>query len=290
MSVVMFDANELGTVLACALAAVTTEGHLKPADHTRLGLGIAKSLAEVSKLNRKTYATRYGEIPPASVKVEEIVQAAQQVDPFESPEACSSSASNFRASGASSLAYNTDLRGHPKVEAQLAGLHDAITSFARQQSAKVTQAKYAAEQGLRIAQVESGRYPWVEVRTSGDGKAYIRSKDKDTFTQDLGKALKEATGRTWSVSRSRGTASSWVNVDAPPARRTCEWDGVTPAPKGQGYSCQNDREVLGKAVHAPGGVAHPQGESIPPDPGCRERVYDLVKGRSDPAVCKPNWD
>jgi hypothetical protein len=221
------------------------------------------------------------------------MKAAAAFDPFESPEKCSSSATRFESSTATTLVGNTDLRGHPKVVEQLRGLHEAITSFARQQSAKVAEAakaRYATEQGLRIAQVESGRYPWVEVRTSGDGKAYLRSKAEDTFTQDLGKALKEATGRTWSVSRSRGTASSWVNVDAPPARRTCEWDGVTPAPKGQGYSCQNDREVLGKAVHAPGGVAHPQGESIPPDPGCRERVYDLVKGRSDPAVCKPNWD
>lgn len=290
MSISVFDANELGTVLACSMAAVTTEGRLQPAEQTRLGLSIAKGLADVARLNRKTYATRYGEIPLAAVKAEEIVAAAQQVDVFAEPELCATPGSYFKSSLASSLAYNTDLRAHPKVKEQLEGLHEVMTAFARQQYARVEKARAATARDRHVADVNAGRYPWLSVRPGRDGGLQIEDAGTVAFSKELGKALKAATGRAWSVSRSRGTASSWVRVDAPPARRTCEWDGTTPAPEGRGYACLNDREVLGKAMRVAGGVAHPQGESIAPSSGCREQAYDLVKGHPEPATCRTDFD
>lgn len=286
MSVIPLDAKDLGTVLACAMAAVTTEGHLRPAEQTRLGLSIAQSLAEVSKLNRKTFATLYGEIPPAAVSASDITQAAAQVDPFEEPDRCSSGHGERATSAASHVAYNTDLRKHAKLAAQLDGLHEAMTDFARKQGELVARAKYAAAQGLKLAQVESGRYPWIQAYTSADGKRYTR--ETGNFNKAMASALKEATGRTWSVKGSRG--SSWVRVDAPPARQVCEWDGVTAAPKGQGYSCMDDRRVLGRAMGTPGGVVHAQGVQIEPGGGCYERAYDIVKKRPDLPACQRNWD
>lgn len=44
------------------------------------------------------------------------------------------------------------------------------------------------------------------------------SLDRNVYTKELRKMLKQRTGRTWSVKGSTGTAYSWIDICAPPAR------------------------------------------------------------------------
>src|SRR5262249_21146248 len=44
--------------------------------------------------------------------------------------------------------------------------------------------------------------------------------DRDTAIKRIRAALKRRSGKTWSVTGDRGTAWGWINIDAPPKRRT----------------------------------------------------------------------
>lgn len=281
MSIRVLEADELGQALACGVLAMRS----RAADHGALlpaVNGVAQALSRAAAANRKSYALRYGEIPEAAPSANAIMQAAKPVlrRALHEPEMCAPYAGGTPVSG---ILYNVEGRHLGAADTQvLEQLHNAIAAWNPENVALAGK----RERAQRLEQTASGRYPWKELHRDTSGAEYERDIPGGSFTKALASALREATGRTWSVTKNPG--SSYVKADAPPARRTCEWDGVTPAPKGQGYACLNDREVLGTVLHEPGGKAHPQGVSISPDPGCRERVYDLVRGRSDPAECR--WD
>lgn len=282
MSVAAMGAGEFGQALACGILAlrqrVPDRSALVPAVR-----GIAEALAQVAEANRKTYAARYKEIPGRAPSADQIMQSAK---PFlakvvTDPTLCAPYQGGTPVDG---LMYNVDPKYLPEETRQtLQGLHTVIEAW-NPLNAREAEKRARAE---RLSHVAAGRYPWKEVHRSPDGSEYERDKYPSTYTKDLAAALREATGRSWSVSKRPG--SSYVTADAPPARRTCEWDGITPAPKGQGYSCADDRQVLGNLLNG-GRPAHPQGETISPDPGCRENAYDLVKGRPDPMACRHDWD
>lgn len=84
-------------------------------------------------------------------------------------------------------------------------------------------------------------------------------------------ALRASTGRAWSVRGDRGTAYSWIHIDAPAARLTCDFeqgapcDGLTCGKSHQyGYLTMADREELARVFNLDR-PAHPQGISISPD-------------------------
>lgn len=282
MSVATIDASEFGQALACGILSIQSRVKDRSA-LVPVVRGLAEALANVARANRKTYALRYGTLPGAAPSADAIMQAAKPLvsAAARDPKICAPYEGGTPVSG---ILYNTDVK-HLTTRDQEAieGLHQVIAAW------NPTNAQAAEKRGRaeRLDQVASGRYPWKEIHRSPDGSEYERDKYPSTFTKDLAAALREATGRAWSVSKRPG--SSYVTVDAPPARRTCEWDGTTPAPKGQGYACADDRQVLGNILNG-GRPIHAQGESISPDPGCRERTYDLAKGRPDPAACRHDWD
>lgn len=112
--------------------------------------------------------------------------------------------------------------------------------------------------------------------------------DRDAAITRLRAGLKARTGRAWSVKGGTGTSWGYLMVDAPPKRRTCAWDGVPdPALTGEGYSCEADRALLHSVF---GERPHPQGHSISPDSGCRERAVQQAEGRPVTSVCSHDYD
>lgn len=282
MSIATLGAGELGQALACGILAlqskVSDRGALTPAVQH-----VARALAHAAEANRKSYASKYGEIPRAAPSADDIMRAAKPIlgAAVRDPKLCAPYEGGTPVSG---ILYNIEGKHlRPADEQTLQGLHAAIKAWNPSNERNAEQR--AREQ--RLAHVAEGRYPWKEVHRDARGFEYERDIPGASYTKALAAALREATGRTWSVSKRPG--SSYVTADAPPARRICEWDGITPAPKGQGYSCEDDRQVLGNLLNG-GRPAHPQGETISPDPGCRENAYDLVKGRPDPMACRHDWD
>jgi len=80
--------------------------------------------------------------------------------------------------------------------------------------------------------------------------AYI---SRDEAIARIRAALRARTGRVWSVSHDRGTASGWITVHAPPRRRVGEF----------GYMSDEDRATLA-AIFGEHAAGH-QGVSIAPD-------------------------
>lgn len=59
--------------------------------------------------------------------------------------------------------------------------------------------------------------------------------DRDTAIAEIRAALKRRSGKAWSVKGGRGTAYGWIEIDAPPRRRT--WQEIqtdTPEPPAPG--------------------------------------------------------
>jgi hypothetical protein len=116
--------------------------------------------------------------------------------------------------------------------------------------------------------------------------------------------LKARSDRIWSVTRGRGTASGWITIDAPPARRT--WsdreravkgptnhhaDQYEPYDTGQpGHSMSpEDRAELGRLLGLEG-PAHCQGESIPGASDYYREFIDRAHGRAPSVEGTPYWD
>ena len=103
------------------------------------------------------------------------------------------------------------------------------------------------------------------------------------FCKALRALLKRRTGRDWSVTKGRGTASGWVTVTAPPKRCTFGWDGT-----GEGHNIgADDRAVLAAALQLQ--RIHPQGESIPASLAHRQEYLDRAAGLPF-KVAEQYWD
>lgn len=92
-------------------------------------------------------------------------------------------------------------------------------------------------------------------------------------------ALKERSGKAWSVTGGTGTAYGWITISSPPARR-----------EQYGYMSEADKVEL---AHLLGGDSpvHSQGESIPADHAYR-RVYlqRAATGNANGHTAQPYWD
>lgn len=95
--------------------------------------------------------------------------------------------------------------------------------------------------------------------------------DRTEAIKAIRTALRARTGRAWSVRGARGTAYGWIQIDAPKARLTCDFeggadcDGTTCGRSHEyGYLTMTDRVELA-AVLGESRPVHPQGVSISPD-------------------------
>jgi hypothetical protein len=101
--------------------------------------------------------------------------------------------------------------------------------------------------------------------------------DRDATIKRIRAALKERSGKSWSVSGSRGTSWGWITISAPPARRV------------DGYVSEAEQAELGELLGL-GRPAHHQGEDIPAGSDYRREYIDRAEGR-EPSVCgTPYWD
>jgi hypothetical protein len=88
------------------------------------------------------------------------------------------------------------------------------------------------------------------------------------------KALKARSGKTWSVTGNKGTAWGWINIDAPPARRTWRFtirddhgcvicEEVNDPSAKFGHMSQVERKELAELLGVE--FVHHQGQSVSPD-------------------------
>jgi hypothetical protein len=98
---------------------------------------------------------------------------------------------------------------------------------------------------------------------------------RNEVIQVIRKALKDRSGKPWSVTGGRGTSWGWITIQAPPSRR--DGDGMTAA----------DRAELASLL----GIdhAHFQGVSVPASIAYRREYVARARGL-DPVVAQPYWD
>jgi hypothetical protein len=101
--------------------------------------------------------------------------------------------------------------------------------------------------------------------------------DLDEAIQRIRKALKERSGKAWSVKRDRGTSYGWITIESPPSR--CDEHGYMP---------ESDRTELAKLLGLE--VVHHQGESIPSGGDYRQEYVDRAEGRPPAKIGKQYWD
>ena len=75
--------------------------------------------------------------------------------------------------------------------------------------------------------------------------------DRNEAISAIKSALRERSGKAWSVTGGRGTAYGWLTISAPPARRV-----------GYDYMTDDDRAELGRLLGMDK-PCHRQGESVP---------------------------
>lgn len=113
---------------------------------------------------------------------------------------------------------------------------------------------------------------------------------RDETIQRIRRALRERTGRSWSVAGGRGTAYGWITIQAPPARQVCAREGACgpDCQHSRGYTAPEDLALLALALRRQS--VHFQGESIPASSEYYAEYVDRAEGRV-PAVCgTPYWD
>lgn len=101
--------------------------------------------------------------------------------------------------------------------------------------------------------------------------------------------LKVRSGKAWSVTGGRGTAWGWLTIDAPPARRKFQGDGVTPTESEFGYPSMADREELAKLLDLKQPTHH-QGVSVASSSDYYEEYVARAEGRTPEKYGKPYWD
>ena len=125
--------------------------------------------------------------------------------------------------------------------------------------------------------------------------------DRNETIKEIRDALKRRSGKAWSVTGGKGTAWGWINIDSPPARRTChavkKAGAVTDNPEDYeekdtgelgGNMTIGDRQEL--AVLLGKESVHCQGESIPSSRDYYAEYIDRANGREPKNVGRPYWD
>ena len=108
--------------------------------------------------------------------------------------------------------------------------------------------------------------------------------DRDETITTIRDALRQRSGKAWSVKGGRGTAWGWITIDAPPKRKTANWDGDGPGSQ----MTLADREELAQLLDLP----HPihQSEHIPSGDDYRAEYIDRAQGRTPTQYGMQYWD
>jgi hypothetical protein len=125
--------------------------------------------------------------------------------------------------------------------------------------------------------------------------------DRDEAIARIRKALKQRSGKTWSVTGGRGTAWGWITIDAPPTRRTAEFVRKPDAKaynmddydeidigKPTGHMTPTDRALLQSLMGLD--RLHYQGVSIAASNDYREEYVARAEGRPIEKFGEPYWD
>lgn len=129
----------------------------------------------------------------------------------------------------------------------------------------------------------------------------IVDTNRDAVIYRLRVALRQRTGRTWSVTGGRGTAWGWIKIDAPPARQTWrhrlregatfdrpedyeEYDSGRPG----GHMSPADRLELAAFMGLE--RVHVDGISIPASSDYYTEHVDRAEGRAPRVTGRPYWD
>lgn len=112
--------------------------------------------------------------------------------------------------------------------------------------------------------------------------------DRNTAIKMIRDALKERSGKAWSVTGGRGTAWGWISIDAPPARRNYDFNGE-PTDSDYGVMGPDDRAELGELLGLDGPV-HQQGHSVPAGSDYRREYVARARGEQPTVHGKPYWD
>lgn len=111
--------------------------------------------------------------------------------------------------------------------------------------------------------------------------------DRNETMKKIKEALKDRSGKSWSVKGGTGTAYGWITIDVMPKARTWDAEGVTPKDE-WGYSSKADREELGKLLGLE--TVHCQGVSIPSSNAYYQEFLDRSEGRAPSVMGTPYWD
>lgn len=119
--------------------------------------------------------------------------------------------------------------------------------------------------------------------------------ERNEAIERIRKALKQRSGKAWSVTGGRGTAWGWIRITSPPARRKREGSAVPSsvmAPEDQielskllGFRSESDTD----SSHAYTKV-HCQGCSIAASTDYRQEYVDRAEGREPSVIGTPYWD
>lgn len=124
--------------------------------------------------------------------------------------------------------------------------------------------------------------------------------DRDTAIAEIKKALKQRTGRSWSVTGGKGTAWGWITINAQPKDRV--WEHVklpVAGPNGEeweekatageyGHMGPELREELRKALNLE--RVHYQGEMIAPSNKHRLEYVARARGETPTVRGEIYWD
>jgi hypothetical protein len=127
--------------------------------------------------------------------------------------------------------------------------------------------------------------------------------DRDEAIKRIRTALKKRSGKSWSVTGGRGTAWGWIEIDAPPKRRT--WHYVDTGRKDDygraiheeaeivekdfGHTSPADRAELGELLGL-GRPSNPGGESVAASADHRWEYIDRAEGREPRVIGQQYWD
>ena len=124
--------------------------------------------------------------------------------------------------------------------------------------------------------------------------------DRNEVIKAIKTALKQRSGKAWSVTGGRGTAWGWIKIDSPPARRTSGFRlkaGTLDLPEnyeeydtGQPDRLMTpaDRAELGKLLGLD--RVHTQGVSIAASSEYYREYLDRANGRTPSKIAEPYWD
>lgn len=103
--------------------------------------------------------------------------------------------------------------------------------------------------------------------------------DRDTTIARIKAALKQRSGRQWSVTGGRGTAYGWIAIK--PVNKYLTGDF--------GYMTDEDCKLLADLLGLDKPIHH-QGVSIPAGSAYRREYVDRAEGRTPSTIGTPYWD